>query len=91
MNAKNMKKIKIIENIKKEPTIAPGEAITSRRIPLKDYPLFSEIVASPEIIVRYLEACKADGTILEINIQDLHKPALEVVLKESKKRKATGE
>ena len=34
---------------------------------------------------------KVDGTAPEINIQDLHKPAPEVVLKKSKKRKATGE
>ena len=83
--------MKIIDNIKKELTIASHEAITSRRIPLKDFPLFSEIDASLEIIVRYLEACKADGTIPKINIQDLHKPAPEVVLKKSKRRKAVGE
>ena len=73
--------MKIIESIKKEPTIASHEVITSRRIPLKDFPLFSEIDASPEIIVRYLEACKEDGTIPEINICYLHKAALEVVLR----------
>ena len=47
LNAKNLKKMKIIENIKKEPTIASHEVITSRRIPLKDFPLFSKIDASP--------------------------------------------
>ena len=81
LNAKNLKKMKIIENIKKEPTVTPHETITSRRIPLEDFPLFSEIDSKPEIIVRYLEACKADGTAPEINIQDLHKAAPEVVLK----------
>ena len=54
LNAKNLKKMKIIDSIKKEPTIATHEVITSRRIPLKDFPLFSEIDASPEIVVRYL-------------------------------------
>ena len=44
-------------------TIASHDTITSRRITLKNFPLFSEIDVSPEIIVRYLEACKADGTI----------------------------
>ena len=68
LNAKNLKKMKIIENIKKEPTVTAHETITSRRIPLKDFPLFSEIDSKPEIIVRYLEACKADGTAPEINI-----------------------
>ena len=91
LNAKNLKKIKIIENIKKEPTVASHETITSRRIPLKDFPLFSEIDSNLEVIIRYLEACKADGTALEINIQDLHKAAPEVALKKSKKRKEAGE
>ena len=91
LNAKNLKKMKIIESFKKEPTISYHEVITSRRIPLKDFPLSSETDASPEIIVRYLEACKEGGTIPEINIQDLHKQSPEVVLKKSRKRKTAGE
>ena len=83
--------MKIIESIKKEPTVASHEVITSRRIPLKYFPLFYEMDASPEIVVRYLEACKEDGTIPELNLCDLHKPASDVVLKKSRKRKAAGE
>ena len=42
-------------------------------------------------MVRYLEACKEDGTIPELNIHDLHKPAPDVVLKKSRKRKVAEE
>ena len=41
LNAKNMKKIKMIDTIKKDPTVATKEVITTRRVPLKDFPLFS--------------------------------------------------
>ena len=83
--------MKIIENIKKEPTITSHATITSRRIPLDDFPLFSDIDSKPEIIVRYLDASKEDGIAPEINIQDLHKAAPEVALKKTKKRKAAAE
>ncbi|KAL5078627.1 hypothetical protein RYX36_007048 [Vicia faba] len=91
INAKNLKKMKIIDNIKKDPTIATKEVITIRRVPLKDFPLLSQINASPEIMVRYLEACKMDGTNPGLNIRDLHQQAPEVVLKKSRKRIAVGE
>ena len=71
LNAKNLKKMKIIENIKKEPSVTSFETISSRRIPLDNFPMFSEIDSKPEIIVRYLDACKADGTTPDLNIQDL--------------------
>ena len=83
--------MKIIDSIKKDPTIATKEVITSRRVPLKDFPLFSQIDASPEILVRYLEASKMDGTNPELNICDLRQRAPEVILKKSRKRKAAGE
>ena len=83
--------MKIMDNIKKEPTVSTHEVITSRRIPLKYFPLSFEIDASPEIVVRYLEACKEDGTAPELNIRDLHKQAPDVVLKNSRKRKAARE
>ena len=38
-----------------------------------------------------MDACKADGTAPEINIQDFHKAAPEVVFKKTKKRKAAAE
>ncbi|KAL5075944.1 hypothetical protein RYX36_014928 [Vicia faba] len=80
---KNLKKMKIIDNIKKDPTISTKEVIISRTIPLKYFPLFSQMDATPEIIVRYLEACKMDGTNTELNIRDLRQQAPDVVLKKS--------
>ena len=53
--------------------------------------MFSEIDSQPEIIVRYLDACKADGTAPDLNIQDLQQAAPEVLLKKNKKRKAAAE
>ena len=88
LNAKNLKKMKIIENIKKEPSVTSFATIISKRIPLDDFPMFSEIDSEPQIILRYLDACKADGTTPNLNIQDLQQKAPEVVLKKSKKRKA---
>ncbi|KAL5076900.1 hypothetical protein RYX36_015884 [Vicia faba] len=55
LNAKNLKKMKIIETIKKDPTLTAKEVITIRRVPLKDFPLFTQADFSPEIILRYLE------------------------------------
>ncbi|CAI8591910.1 unnamed protein product [Vicia faba] len=91
LNAKNLKKMKIIDNIKKDPTIATKEVITSRRVPLTDFPLFSQIDASPKIIARYLEACKMDGSNPKLNICDMRQLDPEVVLKKSRKRKVAGE
>ena len=71
LNAKNLKKMKLIENVKKEPSVTSFAAISSRRIPLDNFPLFSEIDSKPDIIVRYLDACKADGTAPDLNIQYL--------------------
>ena len=71
LNAKNLKKMKLIENIKKEPSVTSFATISSRIIPLDNFPMFSEIDFKPEIIVRYLDACKADGTTQDLNIQDL--------------------
>ena len=56
LNAKNLKKMKIIENIRKEPNVISFATITSRRISLDDFPMFSEIDSKPEIIVRYMDA-----------------------------------
>ena len=53
--------------------------------------MFSEIDSKPQIILRYLDACKADGTAPNLNIQDLQQKAPEVVLKKSKKRKTAPE
>ena len=83
--------MKIIDTIKKDPTVATKEFITTRRFPLKDFPLFSQTDASPEIIVRYLKACKMDGTNPEVNIRDLRQWAPEIVLKKSRKSKVAGE
>ena len=88
MNSKNLKKMKIIETIKKDPTITTKEVITTRRVPLKDFPLFSQTYASPD---RYLDACKRDRTNLEVNICDLRQQPLEVSSIKSRKRKAAGE
>ena len=83
--------MKIIDTIKKDPTVTTKEVIITRRVPLKDFPIFSQTDASPKIIVRYLEACKMDGNTPEVNIHDLRQQAPEVVLKKSRKRKAAGE
>ena len=91
LNAKNLKKMKIIENIKKEPSVTSFATISSRRILLDNFPMFSEIDSKPEIILRYLDASKADGTSPDLNIQDLQQKAPEVVLKKNKKRKAAAE
>ena len=63
LDAKNLKKMKIIKTIKKDTTITTKEVITYRRVPMKDFPLFSQTNASQEITVRYLEACKMDATV----------------------------
>ena len=81
LNAKNLKKMKLIENIQKEPRATPIADISSRRVPLSDFSLFSEIESKPEVILRYLDACKADGTDPKLNIRDLHQPQPEVTLK----------
>ena len=60
-------------------------------MPLSDFPLFSEIESKPEVILRYLDAYKADGTDPKLNIRDLHQPQPEVTLKKTKKRKAPSE
>ena len=83
--------MKLIENIKKEPNVTSFATISSRRVPLDNFPLFSEIDSKPDIIVRYLDACKADGTAPDLNFQDLQHKAPEVVLKKTKKRKAVAE
>ena len=62
LNSKRLKKMKIIDTIKKDPTVTTKEFITTRRVPLKDFPLFSQTDASLELIVRYPEACKMDRT-----------------------------
>ncbi|KAL5064016.1 hypothetical protein RYX36_025753 [Vicia faba] len=69
----NAKKMKIIETVMKDPTITTKEVITTRRVPLKDFPLFTQADSSPEIVLRYLETCKSDGTIPDVNILDLRK------------------
>ena len=53
--------------------------------------MFSEIDYKPVIILRYLDACKADGTDPDLNIKDLHQQTPEVTLKKTKKRKAASE
>ncbi|CAI8614511.1 unnamed protein product [Vicia faba] len=91
LNAKNLKKMKLIENIQKEPRATPIADITNRRVPLSDFPLFSEIESKPEVVLRYLDACKADGTDPNLIIKALHQPQQEVTLKKTKKRKAPSE
>ena len=54
LNAKNLKKMKIIDTIKKDPTVTTKEVITTRRVPLKDFPLFSQTNASPKIIAKWM-------------------------------------
>ena len=71
LNTKNLKKMKIIETIKKDLTITTKEVITTRRVPLKDFPLFTQADYSPDIFLMYLEACKRDGINLDVNICDL--------------------
>ena len=44
LNAKNLKKMKIIDDIKKEPTIHTKEVITSRRIHLKYFLYFMKLM-----------------------------------------------
>ena len=80
LNAKNLKKMKLIENIRKEPSVTPLADITSIRVPLSDFPIFSEIDSKPVIVLRYLDACKADGTDPDLNIKDLHQQTPEVTL-----------
>ncbi|KAL5074103.1 hypothetical protein RYX36_013087, partial [Vicia faba] len=91
LNAKNLKKMKIIGTIKKDPTLTTKEVITTRRVPQKDFPLFTQVDSSPEIVLRYLEACKSDGTILDVNILDLRQQPLGVSTRKSRKRKDVGE
>ncbi|XP_058785266.1 uncharacterized protein LOC131660126 [Vicia villosa] len=54
-NAKNLKKMKIIEAIKKDTSFTTKEVITTKRVPLDNFPLFSAYT-TPDIVVRYLEA-----------------------------------
>ena len=91
LNSKNLKKMKIIETIKNDPTLNAKEVITTRRVPLKDFPLFTQADPSPEIFLRYLEAYKSGGTIPDVNILDLRQQPLEVATRKTRKRKATGE
>ena len=91
INAKNLKKIKIIETIKKDLTITTKEVITNRRVPLKDFPLFTQIDASLEIIFKYLDACKRDGKNPEVNICDLRQQTLEIAPRKLRKSKAAAE
>ncbi|CAI8593750.1 unnamed protein product [Vicia faba] len=91
LNAKNLKKMKLIENIRKEPSVTPHAEITSRRVPLDNFPMFSEIDSKLVIVLRYLDACKADGTDPDLNIKDLHQQTPEVTLKKTKKRKVVSE
>ena len=70
--------MKIMETIKKDLKITTKEVITNRRVPLKDFPLFSQTDASPEIIIRYLDACKWDGADPEVNISDLRQQPLKI-------------
>ena len=77
LNAKNLKKMKIIETIKKDLTITTKEVITTIRVLLKDFPLFTQINASPDIILMYLDACKRDWTNPDVNIYDLRQQPLE--------------
>ena len=81
----------IIETIKKDPTITTKEVITTRRVPLKDFPLFTQADSSPEIVLGYLEACKSDGTIPDVNILNLRQQPLEFAPRKSRKRKVVGE
>ena len=83
--------MKIIETIKKDPTLTTKEVITIKRVPLKGFPLFTQVDSSPEIVIRYLEASKSDGMIPYVNILDLRQQPLEVSTRKSIKRKATGE
>ena len=83
--------MKLIENIKKEPSVTPFADLSNRRVPLDNFPLFLEIDSKPKIILRYLDACKTDGTSPNLNIQDLQQKAPEVVLKKTKKRKVVAE
>ena len=63
--------MKIIENIKKDPAITTKEVITTRRVPLKDFPLFTQTYASLDIVIMYLDACKRDETNPDVDIRDL--------------------
>ncbi|KAL5076615.1 hypothetical protein RYX36_015599 [Vicia faba] len=56
LNAKNLKKMKLIENIQKEPRATSTADISSRRVPLSDFPVFSEMESKPEMFLRYKEA-----------------------------------
>lgn len=59
-NAKNLKKMKIINHIKKDPTKVVKEAISTRRIPMDDFPMFTQ-QDPPKVTVWYLDACKRAG------------------------------
>ncbi|XP_058726436.1 uncharacterized protein LOC131597781 [Vicia villosa] len=88
-NTKNLKKMKIIETIKKDPALTTKEVITTRRIPLKDFPTF--LADSPlDVIINYLQICKEDGTLPDINIKDLKQKLPKVALRKTK-RKAANE
>ena len=90
MNAKNLKKMKLIDNIRKEPRASSTADISRRRVPLSDFPRFSEMESHPDMFAKYPDSPKEEVAGSKLKIKDLSQPQPEVTQKKTKKRKAEG-
>lgn len=79
----------IIDNNKKGPTKITKEIISTRRIPLEEFPMFTQ-EDPPKVIVGYQDACKRAGIPKKIDIHNLPL-APEVNLRRTMKSKVVGE
>lgn len=91
LDGKSLRKMKIIEKLQSDPAPIDSEVIRTRRIPVDDFPLFSD--GEPiEAVLNFRNICKEDGTQVPVDLIKCSKePAPEVHFRRSKKRKAVGE